>query len=318
MSTFCPSPFCPPFWLSNAHLQTVLPRLLPMPTISYQRQLHMDSTGDTCVAYDFVGTDPKKPLYVLFHGLEGSSQSPYAKAFAAYACAMGYNFVVVHYRGCGGIQNTAQVDYNAGDVKEIDHVLTRLGNVYPCLYAVGVSLGGNMLAKYLGEYSNAQVKAAAVISAPLDLTSSAMQLKKAVAKRIYVPYLLSSLLKKAHPLLDKATLKTIKSLDAFDDVYTAPRHGYTSAFDYYNKASALPRLGAIDCPMLIVNSQDDPFLGKKVTKDDVSDKVVLHQPKHGGHVGFVDVRDGKLSMNYLPTLVFDFFDWVDKALLGVR
>lgn len=307
MKTFIPTPFRPPFWLTNAHVQTLLPRLVPAPTIRYQRQLHMDSTGTAVVAYDFTSTDPTKPLYVLFHGLEGSSQSPYAKAFALYARTLGHNFVVIHYRGCGGIKNTAQVDYNAGDIQEIHHVLERLRCVYPHLYAIGVSLGGNMLAKYLGEYDSPPVVAAAVVSAPLDLLSSALMLQKTVAKRIYVPYLLSSLRKKARYVLDDATLKTIKDLSDFDDCYTAPRHGYTSALDYYQKASALPSLGGIDRPTLIVNSQDDPFLGDEVYPHHVSDKVVLHKPAHGGHVGFVDVRDGKLSMDYLPALVFDFF-----------
>lgn len=307
MCAFIPKPFCPPFWLTNAHVQTLLPRLMPMPTVRYQRQLHMDSTGTAVVAYDFIATDAKKPLYVLFHGLEGSSQSPYAKAFALYARAFGHNFVVIHYRGCGGIKNTAQVDYNGGDTQEIDHVLSRLCRVYPHLYVIGVSLGGNMLAKYLGEYDNTPIKAAAVISAPLDLPSSALMLQKTVAKRIYVPYLLSSLRKKARFVLDDATLKTIKDLSDFDDVYTAPRHGYASALDYYKKASALPYLCTIDRPTLIVNSQDDPFLGKEVYQRHVSDKVVLYKPAHGGHVGFVDVRDGKLSMDYLPALVFEFF-----------
>lgn len=315
--TFCPSrPFCPPFYLKNPHLQTILPRFIKQPKPRYQRQLHLDSTGKAAVAYDFVisHADNSRPLAVMFHGLEGSSQSHYAKSFVNHAKALGINAAIIHYRGCGGVANTAHVDYNAGDTKEMHHVLTRLAKLYPTIWAVGISLGGNVLGKYLGEYGDDAIcQAAVVVSAPVDLASSAKAMQKFVAKRVYTPYLLNSLIKKALDRFPDETerhrYRALHSLDGFDDLYTAPRHGYANAKDYYQKASALPYLKSIVRPTLIVSSDDDPFLGDVATYLDVSPCVQLLYTKHGGHVGFVAVADDKLDIGWLAATTFEFFEY---------
>lgn len=313
---FNPTPFHSPFYLRNPHLQSILPRFVKQPMPKYQRQLHLDSTGQAFVAYDFVinNNNNDKTLYVMFHGLEGSSKSHYAKSFANRATALGKNAVVVHYRGCGGVENTSPVDYNAGDTTEVHYILQKLNKLYKKIYVVGVSLGGNLLARYLGEYGDgALCCAGVVISAPVDLASSAQKMKKLVARHIYTPYLLGSLVKKAANKLDgidKQKLKQIKFLDEFDELYTAPRHGYGTADNYYQKASALPVLKNIGRPTLIISSQDDPFLGDVASHHDVSDCVHLLYSRYGGHIGFLNVVNNKADLSWASLTTFDFFAWV--------
>lgn len=317
MNQFNPTPFTPPFYLKNRHLQSILPRFVRQPVPKYKRELHLDSTGLAKVAYDFVINDKTSDtLYVMFHGLEGSSQSHYAKSFANRATALGLNAVVVHYRGCGGMENDCHLDYNAGDTTEAQYILEKLNKLYANLYVVGVSLGGNLLAHYLGEYGDKAVcRAGVVASAPVDLATSAVQMHKFVARKVYTPYLLNSLVKKAEKKLDGLDLeklKKIKFIDEFDEIYTAPRHGYGTGADYYQKASALPVLKNIDKPTLIISSQDDPFLGVVATKTDIADCVQLLYPKHGGHVGFLGANGRQMDLGWLSRTTFEFFEWVGR------
>lgn len=310
--SFCPTPFVPATFLKNRHLQTILPRCVHTTKPKYQRQLHLDSTGLAVIAYDFViGQPADDDLFVLFHGLEGSSQSPYAKAFANFAKQMGKNAVIVHYRGCGGLENNSHLDYNAGDTHEMHHVLGRLAKLYPNLFVMGVSLGGNLLARYAGEYGDdACLCAAVVVSAPVDLASSAQKMHQFVARHVYTPYLLKSLLKKAVKKDPSLDLSKVRFIDDFDELYTAPRHGYTDKADYYARASALPVLKDITKPTLIVSAKDDPFLGKVATDQDISKSVHLYYPKYGGHTGFLDYKNGRLCLDWLPSTAFGFFEWV--------
>ena len=298
MTNYPITPFVPPWLLKNTHLQTILPKFLPQKTPNYDRKLVKDSQGDTYVAYDFVHAchSDKTRLVVMFCGLEGSSQSHYAKAFANYANKLGVDAVIVHYRGCGGVENCSPYDYHAGDTAEIHHVLTQLNKTYPVLMAVGVSLGGNMLAKYLGDYGDkALCQKAVVVSAPLDLPSSSKALHRFVARQIYVRYLLSSLKQKAYQKTDDKRFYQMTTLDEFDHCYTAPRNGFVSGSDYYEQSSALPTLKNITRPTLIIASCDDPFLGNFAATCDVADCVQLLYSKHGGHVGFLGQHQGGLK-----------------------
>lgn len=316
------TPFQAPTILANPHVQTILPKFIRQPQPNYQRQLFLDSTGKTQVAYDFVypnhTPNQKKPLAVMFHGLEGSSDSHYAKAFANYANQYGWDSVIVHYRGCGGVENTADVDYNAGDINEIRHVLATLQQHYSTIMTVGISIGGNMLAKYMADDGdNALCAGAVVVSAPVDLSTSATALHKLVAKRVYTPYLLKPLLKKALVKVDDQellnSLKKSKTLDVFDNLYTAPRHGYGTGENYYRQASALPVLKNISKPTLIISAKDDPFLGNVATANDISSSVRLLYSQHGGHVGFMRQQGKKLNLTWLPETAFKFFDWVANS-----
>lgn len=148
---FSPAPFKPPFWLTNPHLQSILPKFFAPKTPTYRRVVEKDSLDESDIAYDFYDAHPvqaatdgeleQTPLIVLFHGMEGSSDSHYARALAYQMHAQGWHFVVAHFRSCGGIPASGTVFYNAGDTDEVHHALQNLRQQYANIYAVGVSLG---------------------------------------------------------------------------------------------------------------------------------------------------------------------------------
>ena len=310
-----------PFWLRNGHADTIFAKFLQRPSPAYRRELLPDSTGKAQVAYDFVDSpNPDAPLVVLFHGLEGSSRSHYAVELMRAVQDKGWNGVVAHFRSCGGIPNTAPVFYHLGDTPEIAFMLDTLAARYPVIYAAGVSLGGNALAKYLGEQgSNALPRAAAAISAPVDATMAGTRFDKGMSHLLYTRYFLNSLLPKArgvadlqnaHPDRDVAALlKKCKTLGDFDDTFTAPLHGFADRFDYYRRASCKPWLKTVAVPLLLLNAVNDPFLPPEAlpNADEVSPSVTLLQPEHGGHVGFVSRDGGRLNLQWLPQTVLSYF-----------
>lgn len=313
--------FRPPIWLKNPHLQTILPRYVVKYTPNYTRKLIKDSLNESDVAFDYLLTDDvkvdgkyQKPLIVLFHGMEGSSQSHYARTLAHHVHEAGCHFVVPHFRSCGGVAVSGKVFYNAGDTAELHHYLTRLQQEFAQIYAVGVSLGGNALAKYMGEYgTDAICERAVVVSAPVDLASSSVAMERLLGRYVYTPYLLNPIVKKA--LANRLTeaemnaLKTAKRLGDFDNAFTAPRHGFASKNDYYRKSSALPFLSQITKPTLIISADDDPFLGLTAERSDVSDDVRLLDTRYGGHIGFLDYdyRTRSFDTSFIGRQVMGFF-----------
>ena len=318
--SFNPAPFKPPFWLANPHLQTILPKFFAPAVPKYRRVMARDSLNESDIAFDFYDADQQAPankrsveasisteatpLVVLFHGMEGSSDSHYARALAHHVHAQGWDFVVAHFRSCGGVPASGRVFYNAGDTDEVHHALLqltgpllesdsdKLQNQNRPIYAVGVSLGGNALAKYMGEYGDkALCMAAAAISAPVDMSSAAMNMHSFISHRVYTPYLLNPIIKKA--LANDISREEITAIKAaarisdFDHIFTAPRHGYRSKNDYYRRSSALPFLLDVTKPLLLISAKDDPFIGFTATPQDVSDSVTLLETEHGGHIGYL-------------------------------
>ncbi|AXM45054.1 YheT family hydrolase [Dichelobacter nodosus] len=312
---FTPAPLLAPFWLNNAHADTIITRFFPKIRPPYRREWHRDSSDQTNIAYDFLDSNRAEALLlVLFHGLEGSSLSHYAARITSAAHKIGWHAVVPHFRGCGGVENTARCIYHSGDSQEIAFVLNQLQQKYPKIVAVGVSLGGNALAKYLGETGQAaRVEAAVIISAPINLPAAGKAMAEGINARLYSPYFLRSLLPKVrrmkalYPDLPIPAAAQPKTLRDFDDLYTAPLAGFANAEDYYQRASGLPYLRRIMRPTLLLNAQNDPFLPAQFlpTAQDVSSFVQLCQPKRGGHVGFVS---GKfiLKINWLEQTTLDF------------
>ena len=308
-----------PAWLPGGHAQSIWPKLIQPPLPAYRRELLPDSTGQTQVAYDFIdapGADA--PLVMLFHGLEGDSGSHYARALMHAVRRRGWHGVVAHFRGCGGVPNQAAVYYHSGDSPEIAHMLALMAARYPRIYAAGVSLGGNALAKYLGEQGrHALPQAAAIVSAPLDLTAASGNLEHGLSKALYAPYFLKSLLPKvaatrAHfPHIDHAAVQAAQSLMAFDNAFTAPVHGFPDAAQYYRLASAKPLLKSITVPTLILNARNDPFMPAAAlpTAADVSAAVTLLQPAQGGHAGF----SARQHLNWLPDTLLQYFELVTPA-----
>jgi uncharacterized protein len=248
-----------------------------------------------------------RPLLVLFHGLEGSSQSHYAQAFADWAAENDVNFAVPHFRGCSGELNRAPRAYHSGDHEEIDWVLQRLRQEHrtaggKTLIAAGVSLGGNALMRWAAEHGHQashRADAVASICAPLDLMQSGRAIGEGLNRYLYTPMFLRSMRPKAmakwaqHPgLFDRAALLAAKDLYAFDNVFTAPLHGFKNTEDYWTRASAKPLMQDIRVPALAVNALNDPFVpaASLPRNHEVSSSVTLWQPPVGGHVGFAQGR----------------------------
>lgn len=304
-------PLQTPWWLRNGNIETVYAKTLQPPPPAYRRELLPDSTGQTLVAYDFIDSpNPKAPLAMLFHGLEGSSRSHYAAAFMRAVQAEGWHGVVAHFRSCGGVPNTAPVFYHSGDSAEIGFMLQTLAARYAEIYALGVSLGGNALAKYLGEQGAAAIPhATAAVSAPVDLTAAGTRFDRGLTRLLYTRYFLDSLLPKARAHgLNARLLERCQTLGDFDDAFTAPLHGFNNRHDYYRRASCKPFLGAVRTPLLLLNAVNDPFLPPAAlpTRAEVSRSVTLLQPAHGGHCAFVS-GSGRCHLGWLPQTVLGYF-----------
>ncbi len=240
------------------------------------------------------------PLIALFHGLEGSSDSHYARALVSYAVRCGWRAVVVHFRGCSGEPNRLPRAYHSGDSGEIDWILRRLrkqhGNA--SLHAVGVSLGGNALLKWLGEQNDAArsiVQRAAAVSAPVDLMAAGDALERGFNRMVYAENFLATMKRKAlaqlkrHPgLFDVDRVRVALTLREFDDAYTAPLHGFDGVDDYWTRASSKPYLKRITVPTLMINARNDPFLPEAAlpVAHELADAVTALFPEDGGHVGF--------------------------------
>jgi predicted alpha/beta-fold hydrolase len=288
------SPYRAPWWLPGGHLQTLYGALGPAPRIAWRRERWDTPDGDF-IDLDWAEGGATGPLVALFHGLEGGSSSPYARKLAAQVQARGWRCVVPHFRGCSGAANRLARAYHSGDSAELDWILRRLRPDY----AAGVSLGGNVLLKWLGEQGQAAariVRRAAAASAPLDLAASGHALGRGLNRRLYAAHFLVTLRSKAlamiarHRLaIDAARVARVSTLYEFDDLVTAPLHGFRDADDYWARASSAPWLRAIRVPTLVLNAGNDPFLPRAAleaaTREAAKD-VVLEFPQAGGHAGF--------------------------------
>ena len=299
--------YAPPVWLPGGHAQTIWSALYARrqhaPRLPQQRERW--GTPDA----DFIDLDwqhasqPKRPLLVLFHGLEGSSDSHYAQAFADWAASRDLNFVLPHFRGCSGELNLGPRAYHSGDHTEIDWVLQRLRQQHRAhggqtLIAAGVSLGGNALMRWAAEHGASALQTAdaiASICSPLDLVQSGHAIGRGLNRQIYTRMFLRSMKPKAmakwaqHPgLFDRQKLLQARDLYEFDNVFTAPLHGFKDTDDYWSRASAKPLMHNIQMPALALNARNDPFVpASSLPKaHEVSSSVTLWQPAHGGHVGF--------------------------------
>jgi predicted alpha/beta-fold hydrolase len=236
---------------------------------------------------------------VLFHGLEGSSSSHYAQAFSAETQQRGWRMAVPHFRGCSGEINWAPRAYHSGDFEEIGWMLNQFREQHHGpMFAVGISLGGNALMRWGGEMGHAAsqvVDGIASVCSPIDLTASGNAIDTGLNKAIYARMFLATMKPRAMQklqqfpgLFDPEDLLAANTLYAFDDVFTAPLHGYRNTNDYWDRASAKPGLSRIQIPALVLNARNDPFIpaNSLPTQSQVSNSVRLWQPNTGGHVGF--------------------------------
>jgi len=294
-----------PWWLPGGNLQTIYAAKLARrytgsePTWSRER---WDTPDGDFVDVDWRATNNSGdvPLLVMFHGLEGSSSSHYAQAFAQETSQRGWNMVVPHFRGCSGEINWAPRAYHSGDFEEIGWMLSRLRQRHRGpLFAVGISLGGNALMRWAGEMGQAAsqfANAIAAVCSPIDLTASGHAIDAGINKLMYARMFLGTMKPRAMQklqqfpgLFDPQKLMAADSLYQFDQVFTAPLHGFRNTDDYWARASAKPGLSLVKVPALVLNAQNDPFVPAQSLPVPalVSPDVCLWQPRQGGHVGFV-------------------------------
>lgn len=303
--------FNPPFFLKNPHIQTIYPTcaLQPRPSVQWQK-LELEDGDFVELTLNGTLNNDYQPIVILLPGLEGSLHSHYIKRLLGKLSQMNILALVLHHRGCGRQTNRLWRSYHSNDQLGLNTLIAMLKKQYPNRrrFAVGYSMGANLLANYLSIHSD--LEKAALISPPLDLAVSAETMNHGL-HRVYRRYLLSSLKQRLllkvnqfpHPPLTHKELKTVSTLREFDDLYTAPACGFTDAADYYQQASCLNHLQNIQTPTWLLRAEDDPvvdplpnhFLAK------VSPHVYTQITPHGGHVGFCDTLSLKKS-------------WLDQTL----
>jgi len=307
-----------PWWLPGGHAQTLYGALFTRAKIGWKRERWETPDGDF-IDVDRLPGPAGSPLVVLFHGLEGGSGSHYACGLARELGRRGWRGAVAHFRSCSGEPNRLRRAYHSGDADEIGWILRRMradSQVGP-LFAMGVSLGGNAMLKWLGEDSAASqvLAAAAAVSAPVDLMAAGDALGRGF-NLVYSWHFLATMRKKAEEklarfpgLFDAQAMRRARTLRAFDNVVTAPLHGFRDTDDYWTRASSKPVLARIRVPTLLLNARNDPFMPAVALPgpSEVSAAVRLDFPEEGGHAAFVS---GPFpgDVDWMPRRVTSFFE----------
>lgn len=303
-------PFRPAWWLPGAHLQTLWgPLTRGRRLVESTREVLPTPDGDELVL-DHVDGPPGSPRVLLLHGLEGSSNSVYIQGLLALLAGIGWRGTAMNFRSCARdpldvgrrLPNRRPRFYHSGETADPDFVIRTLAARDPAapLAAVGASLGGNVLLKWLGENpSQGLVAAAATISTPYDLAAGSFHLER-VAGRLYVRVFFGTLKPKAIEVarrfaqvsgrIDSDRIRRARTFEEFDDAATAPLHGFTGAEDYYSRSSSIRFLNKIGTPTLCLSAADDPFLPARVlarARAAASPAVEIVTTPVGGHIGFV-------------------------------
>lgn len=295
-SSFRPAP-----WLRGPHRQTLFAsKMRPAPPITVEHEDFDLPDGDfiELAWLPDAGQPPETPLVVVLHGLTGSIESKYARGLLQQAAVRGWRGVLMHFRGAGRSHNRMPRGYHSGDTGDFRVLLAHLRQRFPDapLAAVGYSLGGNVLLKYLGEEGKAAALTTGVaVSVPFDLALCARAIDQGLS-RAYQRHLIGNMrdalerkfthMEPPFPLPD---LRGLSNFPAFDDAVTAPLHGFADAQDYYASASSGPFLAHITVPTLILHALDDPFMSPEVVpaERELAAPIRLELSRSGGHVGFV-------------------------------
>jgi len=313
-----------PVWLPGGNVQTIYPFLLRSLSILVYRRERLELDDGDFIDIDWLDNSIDTPLVILFHGLEGGSSSHYSQSIMGLLQELGWRGAVVHFRGCSGVPNRLPRAYHAGDSEEIDKILRKVrerGYSFSSntqLYVVGISLGGNALLKWLGEQGKRAchvIDGAVTVSVPIDLVAAGKALDSGF-NRLYTQHFLGTLKKKALEklnyfpgLFDAAAVARCATLYQFDNLVTAPLHGFSNTDEYWTISSSKPWLRHIQVPTLVINARNDPFMPSSAlpAPTDVSSAVTLEFPAQGGHVGFLSSPfPGKLT--WLPERIIRFFN----------
>jgi uncharacterized protein len=313
--------FSPPWWARSPHLQTILPLLRKVTPAALRRQRLELADGDF-IDLDWQGEAQNgQPILILIHGLEGSALSHYARRMLQASARLGLTTQVHHHRSCSGEPNRLARSYHSGDTQDLHTNLSRLKADYPDspLLAVGYSLGGNVLCKYLGEYGQSSlIDSGVVVSAPLQLAACAKRLESGFS-RVYQRHLIKQMQQKLydklrHPQLGPlmpVSLEEVAKLTSFHDFdhrVTAPLHGFDGVEDYYRRASGLDYLYLIGKPTLVIHASDDPFMTLEVIPElsRLPPQVEYELHNHGGHLGFIEGGSPWRPSFYLERRIISF------------
>jgi hypothetical protein len=304
-----PSDFRPAWWLPGPHLQTLWPNTLrPRPRVRLARERLELPDGDF-LDLDWA-PDRSGPLVLVLHGLEGSSKSGYAAGILRRLAQTGFQGVLMHARGCSGEPNRLHRAYHAGETGDLAQVIEELKTRFPGrpLAAVGYSLGGNALLKWLGETGADNPLAAAVaVSVPFVLGHAHERLQGGFS-RLYQWHLMGKMkrgVRRKRDLpgypVDVAAVQRLTTFREFDDQVTAPLHGFDGVDDYYARASSRLFLAGIQRPTLVLHARNDPFMfaHSVPTEQELSPCIRLELSEHGGHVGFVEGKIPGLARYWL-------------------
>ena len=293
------STYNPKYFFKNKHFNTVYRTLFHDFNIKYERKRLETNDGDF-LDLDFSIVDSTS-ITVIIHGLEGSSNSSYVKSLTKILNEQLIDVVAINLRGCSGEPNRLMSSYHSGKTDDLKAVITYLENKfkYKQFHIVGFSLGGNITLKYLGENGlnlSSKIQSAVTVSVPCELNGSSESLAK-FWNKIYMQRFLISLKKKSlyklkqfpNSFLKKELIEQAKNFYDFDNLYTAPAHGFKDAFDYWKKSSSKQFIPNIKIPSLLITSIDDPFLSKTcipIQEANNNKYFNLELTKYGGHVGF--------------------------------
>jgi predicted alpha/beta-fold hydrolase len=313
----------PAWWLPGGHAQTLWGRFArPAHRLLLTTECLRTPDGDGLEIHS-VPAPANAPRVLLLHGLEGSVRSHYVGGILARSQERRWGGSLVVFRGCGSADNVARRFYHSGETSDLAFAFATLSARWPETrwLLVGVSLGANVLLKWLGECGSSvdrRILAAAAISAPFDLEAGARKISRGFA-RVYDRSFLRSLRRKAlaklsrYPdLFDRLRLERARTVFEFDDAVTGPVHGFADARDYYERSSALRYLSQVRVRTLLLSSADDPFLPAEVltrVETVAAENSALKAEFHprGGHVGFVGGAFWRPSY-YAESRVFEFFD----------
>lgn len=302
-------PFASAWWLPGGHLQTLWnPFCRRAPTLQRRRERLWLADGDF-IDLDWHGPhDPHAPLALVLHGLTGSSNSHYVRGLQQRLDAQGWASAAVNWRGCSGEPNLLPRSYHSGASDDLAEVIAHMQAARPLapLHAVGYSLGGNVLLKYLGEAgADTPLQSAVAVSVPFRLDQCADRIGLGFS-RVYEAHFLREMVayvKGKQRLFTQqgagehlSALQRLGSLEGmrtfwdFDGRFTAPLHGYADATDYYRRASSRYFLPDIRIPTLLIQAEDDPFVFRHSVPepDELSATTTLELHRNGGHVGFVE------------------------------
>ena len=291
--------YSPSFPFRNGHFSTIYSaKFRPSPILEHKRERLILADQDFLdIDWSFYGKHTQK-VAILLHGLEGNANRTYIKSQAKVLNISGWDTAAVNYRGCSGSPNLSYGSYNAGRTDDLDAVVKSILQMdkYQEIVLIGFSLGGNMLLKYLGERESVakEIKKAVAISTPLSLKGSLEalnQFENWMYRRSFLKNLREKYKIKMEQFPEKAVIdyKEITSLLNFDNIYTAPAHGFRDAYDYYEKNSSLQYLPHIKIPIYILNAKNDSFLSEDCYPIELASNMknlYLEIPEYGGHVGF--------------------------------